>query len=176
MSRIQAQCGNLPFLIRKDGTWLYRGSPIRRKEMVCLFSSMLTRDEEGGYWLESPYERGRIEVEDAPWIAVELGWCGHGPEQCLTLRTNVDETVSLGAGNPIRVVHGDVNCERQGPRPYVRIRPGKGEYPLEARISRPVYYELVALAEPRCVGGEKMLGVWSQGSFFALGRAPETAP
>jgi hypothetical protein len=32
-----------------------------------------------------------------------------------------------------------------------------------------VYYELVALAEPALVMGRRMLGVWSGGSFFALG-------
>jgi len=41
--RIPVECGNLPFLIRRDGTWLYRGSPINRKELVCLFASVLKR-------------------------------------------------------------------------------------------------------------------------------------
>lgn len=165
VSQMQAQCGNLPFLIRKDGTWLYRGSPIRRKEMLCLFSSLLTRDAEGDYWLETPSERGRIEVEDVPWLAVELGWCGAGPDQCLTLRTNVDQVITVDGDHPIRVSFGAAG----DPVPYVLVRPGLGGKPLEARISRPVYYELAALSEPHCVGGRRMLGVRSRGCFFALG-------
>ncbi|MEJ0045905.1 MAG: DUF1285 domain-containing protein [Rhodospirillales bacterium] len=72
------ECGDLPFLIKRDGTWLYRGTPILRKELVCLFSSVVKRDAQGDYWLETPAERGRIQVEDTPWVAVELDWtrCG----------------------------------------------------------------------------------------------------
>src|SRR6516162_11777009 len=72
--RSPVECGDLPFLIRRDGTWLYRGSPINRKELVCLFASVLKREADGSFWLETPAERGRIEVEDAPFIAVELDW------------------------------------------------------------------------------------------------------
>ena len=172
MSQVQVQCGNLPFLIRKDGSWLYRGTPIRRKEMVCLFSSMLVRDEIGDYWLETPAERGRIEVEDTPWLAVELGWCGAGSEQCLTLRNNVDQVITLDDMHAIRVAQDAFSCD---PTPYVVVRPGLGDKPLEARISRPVYYELAALAVPRCLGGRLMMGVWSRGVFFALGGAAREA-
>jgi hypothetical protein len=72
--RPPVECGDLPFVIKRDGTWLYRGSPIGRRELVCLFSSVLKREADGSYWLETPAERGRIEVEDVPWIAVEMDW------------------------------------------------------------------------------------------------------
>ena len=76
--RRPVECGDLPFLIRRDGTWLYRGSPIARKELVCLFASVLRRSADGAFWLQTPAERGRIEVEDAPFVAVELNWSGSG--------------------------------------------------------------------------------------------------
>lgn len=170
--RARIECGDLPFLIRRDGTWLYRGSPIARKELVCLFSSVLKRDAEGEYWLETPVERGRIQVEDAPWIAVELDWgcCERGPGQCLTFRTNVDQVVTAGPDHPIRVNHDPLTGE---PRPYIQIRAGDdGAMPIEARIGRPVYYELVALAVPGCSGGKRCLGVWSSNVFFPLGEMP----
>ncbi|MBV8913822.1 MAG: DUF1285 domain-containing protein, partial [Acetobacteraceae bacterium] len=91
--REPVDCGNLPFLIKRDGTWLYRGSPIGRRELVCLFSSVLKREADGSYWLETPAERGRIEVEDVPWLAVEMDWTGVGPNQVLSFRTNVDQVV-----------------------------------------------------------------------------------
>ena len=68
----RVDCGDLPFIIKRDGSWLYRGSPIARKPMVCLFSTVLQRIEDGTYLLETPTERGRIEVEDVPFVAVEL--------------------------------------------------------------------------------------------------------
>lgn len=170
--RARVECGDMPFLVRRDGTWLYRGSPIGRKELVCLFSSVLKRDAEGHYWLETPAERGRIQVEETPWIAVELDWgrCDCGQGQCLTFRTNVDQVVTAGPEHPIRIRHDAVTCE---PTPYIHIRDGEGAYPLEARISRSVYYELVALGVPGCHGGRKKLGVWSQGVFFPLGELPQ---
>ena len=169
--RVQNECGDMPFLIQRDGTWLYRGSPIGRKELVCLFSSVMTRDAAGDYWLETPVERGRIQVEDAPWIAIEMDWkrCGSGRNQCLSFRTNVDQVVTAGPDHPIRIAHNALTCE---PIPYIEIRAGNGGPPLEARIARPVYYELVAIAVPGCVQGCQKLGVWSCGTFFPLGDLP----
>ncbi len=163
------ECGDLPFLIRRDGTWLYRGSPIGRKELVCLFASVLKRDEEGDFWLETPAERGRIEVEDAPFLAVELDWAGCGRDQVLTFRTNVDELITAGPEHPIRIAHDLLTCE---PTPYLLVRPGAGRLNIEARISRAVYYELVALAEPGELQGRRVLGVWSSRCFFTLGDLP----
>ena len=165
----RVECGNMPFLIRRDGTWLFRGSPIGRKELVCLFSSVLKREADGSYWLETPAERGRIEVEDTPWLAVEMRWKGTGQDQVLSFRTNVDQCVTAGPEHPIRVRHDMLTCE---PTPYVRVRGGDGKLALEARIARAVYYELVALAVPGMVCGRRMLGVWSQRRFFPLGEMP----
>ena len=49
--------------IARDGTWYHQGSPIRRKPLVKLFSSVLWRDSDGVYWLQTPVEKGRILVE-----------------------------------------------------------------------------------------------------------------
>ena len=170
-------CGDFNMRIARDGTWYYQGSPIGRKELVCLFASVLKREADGSYWLETPAERGRIEVEDAPFVAVELTWghcCGEGAcdtgtrkrpaRQCLTFRTNLGEMVSADEEHPIRVAIDPVTRE---PRPSVTVRPG-----LEARISRPVFYELVALAQPETVDGREVMGVWSQGVFFIIDDSP----
>ena len=166
--RPRQECGDMPFLVQRDGSWLYRGSPIGRKELVCLFSSVLTRDAAGDYFLETPVERGRIQVEDTPWIAVEMDWkqCGSGRNQCLSFRTNVDQVVTAGPDHALRVAHNALTCE---PVPYIHVRHGQGAHALEARIARPVYYELVAIAVPGWVNGCEKLGVWSCGVFFPLG-------
>ena len=120
----RSNAGDLPFLIRRDGSWLYRGSPIGRKELVCLFASVLKREADGSFWLETPAERGRIEVEDAPFVAVELDWTGDGRHQILSFRTNVDQVVTAGPDHPIRVAHDLLTCE---PTPYIRGASGRGE-------------------------------------------------
>lgn len=168
--RVPIECGDLPFLIRRDGTWLYRGSPIERKELVCLFASVLRRDADGAWWLHTPAERGRIEVEDAPFVAVELDWRGDGRQQTLSFRTNTDQVVTAGPDHPIRMSHDLLTCE---PTPYILLRKGDGTHSIEARVNRAVYYELVALAVPEYVGPHLMLGVWSSGLFFPLGFMPE---
>lgn len=172
-SRQPVDCGDMPFVIRRDGVWLYRGSPIGRKELVCLFGSVLKRDESGVFFLETPVERGRIVVEDAPFIAVEMDWAGCGPDQRLTFRTNIDQIVCADREHPIRIAHDIITCE---PTPYISVRPGAGHLPVEARINRATYYELVALAEPGLVYGQEQLGVWSCGCFFPLGDIPVAEP
>jgi hypothetical protein len=172
-ARVPTECGDLPFLIKRDGTWLYRGTPINRKELVCLFSSVLRREEDGSWWLQTPAERGRIEVEDAPFTAVELDWTGDGRHQVLSFRTNIDEVVTAGPDHPIRVSHDLITCE---PTPYLLVRPGAAPHlGIEARINRATYYELVALAVPEWVGNKRLLGVWSQNQFFSLGEMPPGA-
>lgn len=167
--RAPTECGDLPFIIKRDGTWLYRGTPINRKPLVCLFASVLRREACGNFFLQTPAERGKIEVEDAPFVAVELDWTGVGRDQVLTFRTNVDQLITAGPEHPIRVAHDLLTCE---PTPYVQIRAGGGQFPVEARIGRAVYYELVALAEPGMVMGREVLGVWSNAVFFQLGDMP----
>ncbi len=167
--RVPIECGDLPFVIKRDGTWLYRGTPINRKEMVCLFASVLRREDDGSWWLQTPAERGRIQVEDAPFVAVELDWTGEGHQQTLSFRTNIDQVVTAGPDHPIRVAHDILTCE---PTPYLLVRNGAGAHGIEARINRATYYELVALAVPEWVGCRRMLGVWSGGRFFPLGELP----
>ena len=160
MPRQKRDCGDFDIRIARDGSWHYKNSPIGRKELVCLFASVLRRDPDGSYVLETPVERGTITVEDAPFIAVELFWKNESGRQVLSFRTNMDEMVTADVEHPIRV---QLDPQTREPRPYVMVRPG-----LEARINRAVFYELVALAEPESMGGHEVLGVWSEGVFFPI--------
>jgi hypothetical protein len=157
-------CGDIDIRIARDGTWFYHGSPIGRKRLVKLFSTVLKREPDGTYVLETPVEKGRIQVEDVPFVAVELSAEGEGENQRLTLRTNIDESVTVDEAHAIRV---DADPETGHPVPYVLVRDA-----LEARIARPVYYELVALGLERAVGSDHLYGVWSSGAFFPLGELP----
>ncbi len=153
----------LGICIDRDGVWYYHGSPIERKEMVCLLASTLRRDDDGGYWLVTPTEMGRIDVEDAPFLAVEMYLAGAGRNRFLSVRTNVDEIVTIDADHPLYVIIDEDSGE---PAPYVKLDLGR-----EARLSRAVYYELASLAEEVVIDGIRQLGVWSSGTFFSLGPA-----
>ena len=150
----------------QDGTWLYHGSPIQRIELVKLFSSVLRREADGSFWLVTPVERGRVEVDDAPFVAVELVAEGAGIGQSVRVRTNVDEWLALGPQHPLHLRPAKGQASDAGPVPYVEVRAG-----LEARLARPVYYELVERGEERPYDGTQRFGVWSEGVFFPLDQA-----
>ena len=156
-----SKCGDFDIRIARDGTWFHQGSPIGRKRLVRLFASVLRREADGGFWLVTPVERGRVIVDDAPFVAVELAASGTGRRQTLRFRTNIDDWVEADAAHPIRVAQAPDSGE---PRPYILVRDG-----LEALIARSVYYHLVELGVEREDGGETVLGVWSKETFFSLG-------
>lgn len=157
-----AHCGAIDIRIARDGTWFHEGTPIGRKELVRLFSTILRKDRDG-YHLVTPAEKMRIEVEDAPFLAVLLRVEGEGRKQRLIFTTNVGDETVADAENPIRVETDPVTEE---PAPYVHVRRG-----LEAKIARAVFYQLADLAVPGEGKHKGTLGVWSSGVFFPLGRA-----
>jgi hypothetical protein len=159
-------CGDLDIRIDRDGNWFYHGSPIGRKELVRLFASVLQRDEEGRYWLITPAEKGEIVVEDAAFMGVEMFADGAGKDQILSFRTNVDDKVIADAAHPLRI---ETDPETGEPSPYILVR-GR----LEARLNRPVFYELVEIGNEEVIEGEAVYGVWSSGKFFEIGKLEQT--
>ncbi|WP_327752165.1 DUF1285 domain-containing protein [Sphingobium sp. SJ10-10] len=148
-------CGDSDMRIARDGTWFHQGSPIGREAMVRLFSTILRREADGGYVLVTPVEKLSIEVEDAPFIAVELKTEGEGRERNLAFRLNTGDLVAAGPDNALILRETP-----DGPHPYLHVRGG-----LEALIARSVYYELMNLALDE---GSDPIGLWSNGAFFAL--------
>lgn len=157
---------NYEMRIARDGTWFYHGTPIGRIALAKLFSTVLRRDAAGDYWLVTPAERGRITVEDAPFVAVELKAEGTGEDQTLSFRTNLDEWATAGPDHPIRIGADAAPGGKLSdtPVPYILVRNG-----LEARVGRTVFYELVELAVERKTPQGIELGVWSERTFFPLG-------
>ena len=155
-----SELGDLDMRIARDGTWFYRGSPINRVLLVKLFASVLRREPDGLYWLVTPAERGRVTVEDVPFIAVAVDAEGEDRDRNLIFRTNLDEIVTAGPDHPLRIE----TAADGTPAPYILVRPG-----LEARLARPVFYELAELGGEDLIAGESQFGVWSGGMFFRLG-------
>ncbi len=151
-----AHCGDIDIVIRKDGLWFHEGSPIGREALVRLFSTVLRKDPDG-FHLVTPVEKMRITVEDAPFIAVRVDQEGEN----LKFLTNVGDEVIAGPDNPIRV---EVDATTGEPRPYVHVRRG-----LEARIARPVFYELVEMATEHDTPEGPVLAVTSDGAVFPVG-------
>lgn len=151
-------CGDSEMRIARDGTWFHQGSPIGREAMVRLFATILRREADGSYVLVTPVEKLTIEVEDAPFVAVEVNAQKMGKSRSLTFRLNTGEIVTANEAHPIEIRPGE-----ESSRPYLHVRGG-----LDALIARSVYYELVNLALADDDVQEKP-GLWSNGAFFALG-------
>jgi hypothetical protein len=157
-------CGDLDMRIARDGTWFYLGTPIGRKPLVQLFSSILKREDDR-FFLVTPVEKVGITVDDAPFVAVDFTAEGEGRARRLTFVTQVDDTVTAGPEHPIRVSRDPETGE---PAPYVMVRAG-----LEALIDRKSFYRLVELCETREVDGVAQFGLWSDGAFFPVIPAAE---
>ena len=148
-------CGDIGLKIGRDGTWYYQGGPIGRKGLVKLFASVLRLEDDGSYYLVTPVEKVPIAVETLPFVAVEMWREGSGEAQSLSFRSNVDDVVTAGPEHPLGFQVGPKGSFT----PFILVRAS-----LKARLARPVYYELAALAvEPP---GSEAPGVWSGGTFF----------
>ncbi len=160
-SRPPLEKWNPPFVgdshirIARDGRWYHRGDPITRENLVRLFATILRREADGRFMLVTPVEKQLVEVEDAPFVAVEVRQDGTGEAARLAFRLNTGELVVADSDHAV-VVRG--SCDDLAP--YLHVRDG-----LEARIARPVYYELAELA---LACGEARAGVWSNGAWFSL--------
>ncbi len=155
-------CGDIDMRIAADGTWFYQKTPIGRPALVKLFASVLKREGDK-YFLVTPVEKVGIVVEDAPFLAVEMNPSAGGVSPILQFRTNVDDWVAAGPGHALRF---ELQPANGGLKPYLHVRRD-----LWAKVTRALFYDLVALGEERDVNGKAMFGVVSGGEFFAMAEA-----
>jgi hypothetical protein len=154
-----AHCGDIGLEIRKDGSWWQDGVRFSRDRLVRLFSTILRRDADG-YYLVTPHEKVVVKVEDAPFLAVRADRFERDGDPVIVVTTNVGDVVAVDAEHPLRVESDPRTGE---PSTYVLVRGG-----LEARLSRPPWYDLVSWAETDPLG---VLAVKSSGERFTLGAA-----
>lgn len=151
-----AREGAIDIVIRTDGRWFHEGGEITRPAMVRLFSRILRREADGSYVLITPAEKLTITVEDAPFIVIDLKVEPSEKPRFLALYLNTGDSIIVGPDHPLVLRDGPA-----GRLPYLHVRTA-GAGPLEARLSRPVYYALADLADPDGM-------VTSSGSRFSLG-------
>tara|TARA_X000000950_G_scaffold203679_1_gene245037 strand:+ start:28811 stop:29389 length:579 start_codon:yes stop_codon:yes gene_type:complete len=151
-------CADIGMEIRKDGSWWHEGTKFSRQKLVRLFSTILRKDDDGSTYLVTPYEKVIVHVEDAPFIGVRVDAAQKDEMPVILVTTNLGDSVEVSAENPLRV---ETDEETGEPSPYVLIR-GR----LEAKLSRPAFYELVEYAEEK----DGALFVRSNGDDFSLGQ------
>ncbi len=155
-------CGDIDIRIAADGTWHYLKTPIGRPALVKLLASVLKREGDK-YFLVTPIEKCGIVVEDAPFLAVEMRSDETGSGRVLHFRTNVDDWVECSAEHALRFAPEPATG---GLKPYLHVR-----RELWAKVTRPLFYDLVPLGHERRIDGRRMFGVTSKGTFFAMAPA-----
>ncbi|HEX3504901.1 MAG TPA: DUF1285 domain-containing protein [Xanthobacteraceae bacterium] len=158
-------CGDLDMRIAVDGTWFYLKTPIGRPALVKLFASVLKREGDR-YYLVTPVEKCGIQVDDAPFLAVEMAVeDGTQYGRVLNFRTNVDDWLACGPEHPLRF---EPEQDTGGLKPYLHVRRD-----LWAKVTRALFFDLVELGEEREIDGTVMFGVSSMGEFFPMAPAEQ---
>lgn len=153
-------CGDIDMRIMRNGKWFYMGSEIKRPAMIKLFSRILRLDEDNHYYLVTPVEKVRIQVEDAPFVATSIYQETKNGIKNLYFTTNLNEEILLSNQNPIDIKI-DINTEE--PSPYILVRKN-----LKALISRSVFYELIDLAKKQTIDSVEYLILESNNEIFKI--------
>jgi len=152
-------CGDMDLIIRADGSWWYMGSPIGRERLVKLFARVLIL-ENNEYFLKTPAEKIRIQVEDAPFVITDWQFLATDAGQGIQVISNLGHKVLLSISNPLEV--NLVNPDE--PRPYVTLH-----RQLKARVHRNVYYQWIEIGQEKTLDGQTHILVSSMGEEFSLG-------
>ena len=142
--------------INSKGDWCFNNSPINRKKMVQLFSTVLRRDEED-YFLVTPVEKIKVVVEKKPFVIIDFEIKEEEKKQTIFFLTNTNDVVKLSNSNKLTV---EIEENTKEPFPYIEVRDR-----LEALISRNVFYKLVDLAKEE----KGRLYIESDSQTFILG-------
>lgn len=153
--------GDIDIVVKRDGRWFHEGSEIKRPEIVKIFSNII-KYENSEYFLVTPVEKWRFQVEDAPFLVVGLEEVDTDQGQGFQLTTKTGETFILGADHPLEVEY-KAGLEGE-PSPYALVRTN-----LKALVARNVFYELAELASIEEESDKSYMVVYSQGQRFVLG-------
>ena len=151
-------CGDLPLHISSNGDWYYQQSKIERLGLVKLFASVLLR-QNGEYFLQTPAEKVRITVEDAPFVVTAYQWqtTDNGPALCLS--TNLQHQLLVSRQYPL-LLRPD---PQQQLLPYLLMWRG-----LQAKLHRNVYYQLAEQCHSIYCDGKLHYQLKSAGFPFSL--------
>ena len=117
--------------IDRNGQWYHQGEPITRTRLAKLFSTVLHyNDQTDEYWLITPHEQGRIEVEDVPYVIVNFEY----DDNTLELFTNLGHEIIVGTDHPL-------TCNPENGLAYVTVH-----NKAKGRLNRAVRESLIDIA------------------------------
>lgn len=156
--------GEMDMVIKANGEWWHEGGKIGRQSLVDLFATVLWRegtDENPSYFLKTPVEKIRIQVEDVPFLITEVNLIEQNQQ---TASAVIEFITSTGDVVPLDDEHPLVMGEYQGEqRPYIEVRFG-----MKGLISRNVLMHLIKLGELTEEAGNTSLTLHSGGKAYSM--------
>ena len=128
--------GDIDILIKADGSWYHDGGKISREALVRLFASILRREDDGEYYLVTPAEKWRIQVEVHPLMVIDVRWGEGSDEGTLQATLNTGKMVDINTQHPLFLEAAMENVAA------IKLPHG-----LAALFSRNAWYRLVDMAE-----------------------------
>ena len=183
------QVEDMDLTIKANGEWWHEGVHMTRQSLVNLFATILWKEENAGkveYFLKTPVQKLRIQVEDAPLLINDVGIVDEDDKRWLEFTTTTgdvvrlddEHTISLRAYipeddtsniNASSIYDNDKNEENKPSesdtqvRPYMMVRNN-----LHALIGRNAFYHLTEIGELTERDGETILTLQSGGKSYAL--------
>ena len=145
--------------IDRAGAWIHEGTQLD-DQSVRMLASILRKDG-ATYYLVTPEEKCRIEVEEVPFIAIRMDVIGKGQQQTLSISTDCGDQVALDEAHPVRF---GTDSDSGAACAYITVRNS-----LEAIFTTELYDRLTDLLVQD--DSSTVLGVWSSGSFSVLCKA-----
>ena len=147
--------GDMDMVIRKDGSWWHEGTRIEREKLTRLFASIL-RKENDDFFILTPVEKWRIQVEDRPFVITMI----EQKADHIEVITNTGDLLIISSEHPLELSELDGELI-----PEIEVRNG-----LKARFSRNAFYDLAELAMEKPQGsGESDFVINSAGAEFKIG-------
>jgi len=147
-------CGEIDIQIKANGDWFHEGSIFKRLPLVKMFASVLIKEDDE-YFLVTPVEKVKIQVDDAPFVLTQWRWLDE-KETIMQVSTNLADEFILNEEHPITVnENGDL---------YVTVRRN-----LTAKVHRNVYYQWADMAQEQQTKSGTELVFSSAECQFVLG-------
>lgn len=180
------QVTDMDLTIKANGEWWHEGGHMTRQSLVSLFATILWKEENNGaveYFLKTPVQKLRIQVEDAPLLINDVGIIEGQGKNWLEFTTSTGDVVRLDDEHPISLraytmkdsddnSHSDKSKNKEDNksteistqiRPYMMVRNG-----LEALIGRNAFYHLTEIGELTEREGETILTLQSGDNAYTL--------
>lgn len=95
---------DMDLTIKANGEWWHEGGQMTRESLVSLFATILWKEENNGiteYFLKTPVQKIRIQVEDAPLLINDVGIVHEDDMSWLEFTTTTGDVVRLDDAHPI---------------------------------------------------------------------------